>query len=52
MSSLQLQAEFVYTSEIYVIFKTRVAVSYRDLKPRGAAECKVLDPIKHVLRVF
>ena len=32
---------------IYVMFKTRAAVFYRDLKRRVD-----LDPIKHVLRVF
>ena len=41
-------AEWGYT----VMFKTRAAVLYRDLKPRGASECKVLDPIKHVLPEF
>ena len=38
-------------SMFYVMFKTRAAVLYGDLKPRGAAEW-FLDPIKHVLRVF
>ena len=40
------------TPVCYVMFKTRAAVFYRDLKPRGAAEWFQLDPIKHVLRVF
>ena len=37
--------ETIYS--IYVMFKTRSEVFYRDLKPRG-----VLDPMKHVPRVF
>ena len=40
------------TKAFKVMFKTRAAVFYRDLKPRGACSRVVLEPIKHVLWVF
>ena len=38
-SSLQPAIMACNCSEEDVMFKTRAAVFYRDLKPRGAAEC-------------